>query len=148
MNHAGECIVRGLCLNLGGQASIRIPDLLHIYEQRVPQLDFYVFLETFWEAGGWGSLTFPGFHAHHCTRPERIPGRNGRASGGITFLLRASSGVLGSPTVRVRSNPEVGIVWVEVDEYAITFALCYFSPCDMHASCALEIPVMVYGGRV
>lgn len=130
MNQVGDRVVRGLCLNLGGQADIRIPDLLHTYEQQFPALDFYVFLETMWEGGGWGALTFTGFNVHHCTRPERAPDAQGRPSGGITVLLRKESGVVGSPTARVRSQAKFGIVWVEVDAWRVTFAFCYFSPPD------------------
>ncbi len=119
--------LRALCLNVGGRADERIPYTLDKY--RGNPYDVYCFLETMWEEGSWGNVSFHGYMAHHCTRPAPIVRTAGRPSGGITVLLREDSPILGASTpVRVRMDASTGIVGVTSDVHALTIAFCYFSP--------------------
>ena len=121
--------LRALCLNVGGRADERIPCTLQ--KHRAHPYDMYCFLETMWEEGGWGNVSFHGYIAHHCTRPAPLVRTAGRPSGGITVLLREDSPVLGAETpVRVRLDASTGIVGVTSEACALTIAVCYFSPPD------------------
>ena len=119
--------LRALCINVGGRADERIPFILD--QHRGNPYDMYCFLETMWEQGSWGNVSFHGYQAHHCTRPAPIVRTAGRPSGGITVLLREDSPILGASTpVRVRMDASTGIVRVTSERHALTIAVCYFSP--------------------
>ena len=113
-------IFKGVAINVCGRAVERVPQVLASY----PQYDFYVFTETMWEDGAWGSLNLDGYLVHHCTRPYS---GHGRVSGGILVLLRVTCPVF-SAGVRVQLDVHSGIVWLHADKHSLTLAFVYFSP--------------------
>ena len=114
---------RAAYLNVGGLTRHPATALAAYLTTASEHADLILLGET-WLADGTTDFSLPGYTAVHCARP-RAAGARGRDAGGISAFVHSR---LQAARPRITIDPSHDIVWVELQQWKLTVAACYFSP--------------------